>query len=62
MEAHFNLLRLFLRRGERALAQRHFVAVMADLAELPEDYKLPWATNLTAGELAAIARRLGVSS
>lgn len=59
--AHFNLLRLFQRRGERAKAQRHFVAVMADLAQLPEDQHLPWATNLTAGELAAIARRLGAS-
>ncbi|MBC7951326.1 MAG: methyltransferase domain-containing protein [Rhodospirillaceae bacterium] len=57
--AHFNLLRLFQRRGERAQARRHFVAVMADLAGMPEDHKLPWATNLTAGELAAIARRLG---
>lgn len=57
--AHFNLLRLFLRRGERAAARRHFVAVMAHLSELPEDHRLPWATNLTAGELASIARRLG---
>jgi chemotaxis protein methyltransferase CheR len=57
--AHFHLLRLFQRRGDHRQARRHYVAVMADLAELPDDHKLPMANSLTAGELVAIARRLG---
>ncbi len=57
--AHFALLRLYRRRGDRAEARRHYVAVMADLSELSDDQPLPLGANLTAGELAAIARRIG---
>jgi len=56
---HFALLRIFQRRGDRVQARRHYVAVMADLSELSDDQRLPLGINLTAGELAAVARRIG---
>lgn len=58
VEAHFHLLRLFLRRGDRRTARRHYAAMMSDLAALPEGAALPLDARVTASELAAIARRL----
>ncbi|MCR6630860.1 MAG: protein-glutamate O-methyltransferase CheR [Magnetospirillum sp.] len=59
--AHFSLLRLFVRRGEYGPARRHYVSMMADLAGLPIHQPLPLGMDLTVGELAAAARRLGPS-
>lgn len=58
--AHFNLMRLFLRQGDLGAARRHYVAVMADLAALPDHQRVPLGANLTVGDLVQVARRLGL--
>lgn len=60
--ANFHLLRLFVRRGERGAARRHYAALLNDLASLPDDAALPLDESLRAGELAAVVRRLGRSA